>query len=70
MTTLSIVEHLDVLEQIGSCLVQVAIADADDTFALEDPEEAFDDSVVVAVAGTAHGAVDAVPGQFVAQVIA
>jgi hypothetical protein len=45
MAALSIVEHLDVLEQIGSGFVGVSISDADDAFAFEDPEEAFDDGV-------------------------
>ena len=70
MATLSIVEHLYVLEQIGSGFLPVAIANPDHPFALEDTEEAFHDGVVVAVAGAAHGAGDAVIGQFVAKIIA
>ena len=35
MATLSIVEHLYVLEQIGSGFVSVAVANPDDPFALE-----------------------------------
>jgi len=45
MASLSIVEHFDVLEQIGSGFVRVAIADADDPLSLENPEEAFHNSV-------------------------
>lgn len=65
MATLSIVEHLYVLEQIGSGFVSVAVPDPDDPFSLENTEEALDDGVVITVAGAAHAAVDAVPGQFV-----
>ena len=36
----------------------------------EETEEAFHDGVVVAVAGIAHGAVDAILGQFVAEIVA
>lgn len=64
MATLSIVEHLDVLEQIGSGFFPIAIANPDDPFPIEDAEEALHDRIVITVAGVAHGAVDAVPGQF------
>ena len=64
------VEHLNVLEQIGPGFVSVAIADPDDPFALENTEEAFNDGIVIAVAGTAHGAFDVVFGQRVAEIIA
>ena len=56
MATFSIVEHLYVLEQIGSGFVPVAIANPDDPLALENTEEAFHDGVVITVAGTAHAA--------------
>ena len=70
MASLSIVEHLNVLEQIGSGFLSVAIANPDDPFSLEDTEEAFHDGVVVAVAGAAHGAGDTVVGQLAAKIIA
>jgi hypothetical protein len=70
MATLSIVKHLNVLEQIGSGLFWVAIANPDHPFSLEDTEEPFHDGVVVAVAGVAHAAVDAIVGQFVAEIVA
>ncbi len=70
MASLSIVEHLDVFEQIGLRFLSVAIAKPDYPFSLEDTEEAFDDGVVVAVAGAAHGAVDAMLGQFAAEIAA
>ena len=69
MATLSIVEHLDVLKQIGSGFLSVAISNPDDPFPLEGSPEAFHDRVVVAVAGAAHAASDAVFSQFVAEVI-
>jgi hypothetical protein len=45
MATLSIVKHLDVLKQISSGFVWIAIADPDDAFTLEDSEEAFDEGM-------------------------
>lgn len=69
MSSLSIVEHLDVLEQICSGFILVAVADPDDTFPLEDSEEAFHNGIIIAVTRAAHGAGDAMPGQFAAEII-
>ncbi len=70
MATFSIVEHLDVLEQICLCLFPGSVANAVDTFAFEHPEEAFDDRIVVAVRGRAHAAFDAMASKLFAEVVA
>ena len=69
MASPSIVEHLDIHEQIGSGFFTISIANPNDPFWLEDTKEAFDGGVVIAVADIAHAAVDAVLGQFVAEVV-
>ena len=70
MATFSIVEHLNVLKQIGTGLLSVAIANAVHTLSLENTEEALDDGIIVTVTGAAHAAVDAVLGEFMAKVVA
>jgi hypothetical protein len=70
VASFSIVEHLDVLKQIGLGFVSRPIAYAVDTLSLKDGEEALDDGIVVAVTGAAHAAVDAMPGKFVTKVVA
>jgi hypothetical protein len=39
MAAFSIVEHLDLFEQIGACLLSCSVADGVHTFAFEDPEK-------------------------------
>ena len=70
MATFSIVEHLDVLEQIGPCLIPGAVANSVHALSLEKPKEALDHRIVIAVGRTAHAACDAVLGEFVTKVIA
>ena len=68
MASFSIVEYLDVLKQVGPGFISGPVANAIDTLSLEDGEEALDDGIVVAVAGAAHAAVDAMPGKLVTKV--
>ena len=56
MAALRVVEHLDVVEDIGSRVIAGRIDLAADAFALEQLEEALGHGVVVAVAATAHAA--------------
>ena len=56
MAALRVVEHLDVVEDIGSRVIAGRIDLAADAFALEQLEEALGHSVVVAVATPAHAA--------------
>ena len=56
VTPLGVVEHLDVVEDIGSCVVAGRIGLAANALALEQLEEAFGHRVVVAVAAPAHAA--------------
>ena len=70
MATFSIMEHLDLLEQISSSLLPRSVAGPVHTFALEDPEEAFDDRVVIAVCRRTHAAFDAVADKLFSEVIA
>jgi hypothetical protein len=60
MATFSIVEHLDVFEQISMCLIPGSVANAVHTFAFEYPEAVFDERIVVAIRGRAHAAFYAV----------
>ena len=69
MATLSVVEHLNVLEQIGSGLVSVAVANPVHALSLKGGEEAFHDGIVIAVAGAAHGAFDVVLLQCLAEIV-
>ena len=70
MASFSIVEHLYVFEQIGFGFLSCPVANPVYAFSLENTKEAFHNSVVIAVAGAAHGAVDAVFGQLITKVIA
>ena len=70
MATLSIVEHFDVLKQIGPGGLSRSVSNPVYALALEDTEEAFDNGVVVTIAGAAHAAVNTVLGEFVTKVIA
>ena len=56
VTPLWVVEHLDVVEDIGPCLVAAGVDLATDSLPLEKLEEALGYSVVMAVAATAHAA--------------
>ena len=70
MASFSIVEHLDILEQVGPGGLSRSISDPVDALSREDTEEAFDDGIVVTIAGAAHAAVDAVLGKFVTKGVA
>jgi len=50
MATFAVVEHFDVLEQIGAGLLSCAVAYPVHALALEHTEEALDDGIVVTVA--------------------
>jgi hypothetical protein len=60
MAAFSIVEHLDVLKQVGPGFLARPIANTVHAFSLENAEEALDGGIVIAVTGTAHAACDAV----------
>ena len=49
MASFPVVEHLDVIEQVGARLVSGSIADTIDPFAFEQAKEALNNGVVVAV---------------------
>ena len=49
-----IIEHLDVVENIRPCVVSGLVGSASNTFALEQVEEAFCNSIVMTVAPAAH----------------
>lgn len=55
MLPLRIVEHLDVIEHILSCVFACPVGPAPDPFAFEQIEEALGDCVVMTVAAAAHG---------------
>ena len=69
MATLSVVEHLNILEQIGFGLVPAAIANPVHALSLKGGEEAFHDGIVIAVAGAAHGAFDVVIFECLAEIV-
>lgn len=54
--TLEVVEHLDVVEDIGSGVIEGLVDLAADAFALEQLEETLGHAVVVAVTSAAHAA--------------
>lgn len=56
MTPRRVVEHPDVVEDIGSCVIARCIDLSADALALEQLEEALGHGVVVAVAAPAHAA--------------
>lgn len=66
MSTLSVVEGLDVVEQGGSQLVPARPSLAADELDLEGGEEGLGDGVVPAVVFTAHADLDAFAGEHVA----
>ena len=70
MAPLSIVEHLDVVEEIGPRLIPSSVADPVLALSFEEPKEALDEGIVIAVRRTAHAAVDAVLGELSAEVVA
>ncbi len=69
MATFSIVEHLNVLEQVSAGLFPGSVPHTVHTLAFEHPEEAFDDRVVIAVRGRTHAAFDAVASQLFPEVV-
>ena len=69
MASFSVIEHLDVIEDIGTRFIACAISGSVDSFAFEQAEEAFSNSIVVAVAAAAHAAFDTVPGEFISEVV-
>lgn len=54
MFALRIIEHLDVVEYILPRVVSGFVSSASETFALQEIEEAFGNSVVMAVPSAAH----------------
>ena len=69
MASFSIVEHFDVLEQIGFGFVSCPVANPVYAFSLESTKETLHDSIVITITGAAHGTLAAVPGQFIAEVV-
>jgi hypothetical protein len=63
MGSLAIVEALDVVEHILSSLGSGSVSASMDPLTFEEPEEAFDHSIVVAVANPAHRTLDSVFGE-------
>ena len=63
MAATPVVEHLDVLEQVGDCRVPRDVARAVDPFVLEAVEEALGGRIVPAVALAAHRTDHAVLGE-------
>jgi hypothetical protein len=60
MSSLRVVEHFDVVEDIGPCLLVGVVDPTLDPLPLQQLEEALDDGVVVTVAPPAHAADDPV----------
>ncbi len=54
MLALRVVEHLDIIEDVLSCVVSGFVGSASDAFALQEVEEALGDRVVVTVSPAAH----------------
>ena len=54
MFALRVIEHLDVVEDVLPCFISGSVGSASDAFALQEVEEAFGNSVVVAVSPSAH----------------
>lgn len=69
MAAFSIVEHLNVLEQIGTCFVSGAVAYAVHAFAFENAKEAFYDGVIIAIPGGTHAACDTMPGKLFSEIV-
>src|SRR4051795_11330299 len=65
MTPGHVVEPLDVVEHVGSCLIPGGISFALDAFGLQRREEALHRRVVPHVAGSTHAADDAAVSQMV-----
>ena len=65
-----VVEHLDVVEDIGSGFITAWVDLTTDTFTFEQLEEALSHGVVVAVAATAHAGYEVVIMQEVLPVVA
>ena len=60
MSSLRVVEHLDVVEDVRTCFVVVDVDAPLDAFAFEQLEEALGNGVVVTVTATTHAADDLV----------
>jgi hypothetical protein len=60
---LSIVKHLDVIEDFFACLISCFIGSATNSFPLEQLKEAFSHRIAVAVFSAAHAANQPVGGQ-------
>ena len=60
VATFGVVEHLDVVEDIGPCVVASPIGLAANAFTFEQLEETLSHSVVVTVAATAHAGYEVV----------
>lgn len=58
-----VVEHLDVLEDVGSCLVVIAVDPSLNTLPLQELEEALHRCVVMAISSPTHAAYDVVLAQ-------
>ena len=69
MAPCSVVETLDVIEDIGLCLLAGFVSAASDTLAFEQREEALHDSIVIAATFVTHAAGDAVSFEQVLEVV-
>ena len=63
MASFSVVEHLNVVEQVGPCFIPGSISNPVDTLTFEQAEEALSGCVVRATPDTAHRANDIVAFQ-------
>ena len=70
VTAFSVVKTLDVVEHVSLGFISSQVTSAVNALALQQAEEALNNSVVVTVATSTHAALDAVLVEFVAEVIA
>lgn len=69
MTSLRVIEHLDIVEDIGPSVIATRVDLTTDAFTFKQLKEAFGHGVVVAVAATAHAGDQVVITQKVLPVI-
>ncbi len=70
MTAFPIIETLDVIEYISSSFVAISVANSIHSLSFHHAEEALHDRVVIAIAATAHAALNAVRLKLISEVIA
>ena len=70
MAPFSVVEHRDVVKQVGPGFGAGSIAHAVDALAFEQAKETLHSGVVVAVPRTAHAALNTMPGKLASEVVA